>query len=314
MSRSGRIPVAIIGSGNIGTDLMIKIRERSENLEAVAMVGIDPASDGLARAKRMGLETTHEGIDGLKRLPCYADVGLAFDATSAGAHAGHDAILRADGKMVVDLTPAAIGPYVIPVVNLDDHLHVPNVNMVTCGGQATIPMVWAVKRVADRVLYGEIVATVASKSAGPGTRANIDEFTETTARAIESVGGAERGKAIIVLNPAEPPLIMRDTVHTLAQGADRGAIVESVAEVVEKVQSYVPGYRLKQDVQFEDVKASAPVNLPGIGPSHGLKTSIFLEVEGAAHYLPAYAGNLDIMTSAAKAAAERWASRAKEAR
>lgn len=298
--------VAIIGSGNIGTDLMIKILRTSDNLEAAAMVGIDPNSDGLARAGRMGVATTHEGIDGLTKLADYDDIKIVFDATSAKAHHHHDEVLRADGKMVIDLTPAAIGPYIVPVVNLDDNLDAPNVNMVTCGGQATIPMVWAVKRVAERLVYGEIVATISSKSAGPGTRANIDEFTETTSRAIETVGGAEIGKAIIVLNPAEPPLMMRDTVFTLSQGADREAIRDSVAEVAEKVQAYVSGYRLKQDVQFEVIGDNAPVNIPGMGLMTGLKTTIFLEVEGAAHYLPAYAGNLDIMTSAAKATAERW--------
>ncbi|CCQ72613.1 acetaldehyde dehydrogenase (acetylating) [Magnetospira sp. QH-2] len=298
--------VAIIGSGNIGTDLMIKIMRTSENLEAAAMVGIDPSSDGLARAQRMGVATTHEGIDGLTKLDCYKDIRVVFDATSAKAHHLHDHVLQADGKKVIDLTPAAIGPYIIPVVNLDDNLDAPNVNMVTCGGQATIPMVWAVKRVAERLVYGEIVASISSKSAGPGTRANIDEFTETTSKAIEAVGGAEVGKAIIVLNPAEPPLIMRDTVFTLSQGADKEAIRDSVAEVAEMVQSYVPGYRLKQEVQFENIGDNAPVNIPGMGPMTGLKTSVFLEVEGAAHYLPAYAGNLDIMTSAAKVTAERW--------
>ena len=297
---------AIIGSGNIGTDLMIKIKRTSPNLEVAAFVGIDPASDGLARAARMGVATTAEGIDGLVKMDVYKDIQIVFDATSAGAHHKHNEILQRDGKKIIDLTPAAIGPYVIPVVNLDAHLDSPNVNMVTCGGQATIPMVYAVKRATQRLIYGEIVASISSRSAGPGTRANIDEFTETTSKGIEDVGGAELGKAIIILNPAEPPMIMRDTVFTLSQGGDREAIRASIAEMVEKVKTYVPGYRLKQEVQFETIGDNAPLNIPGKGLMTGLKTTIFLEVEGAAHYLPAYAGNLDIMTSAAKRAAEHW--------
>lgn len=301
-----KIKAAIIGSGNIGSDLMIKIKRLSEVIEIAAMVGIDPASDGLARARRMGVAATHEGIEGLRQLDCYKDIKLVFDATSAGAHKHHNAILRADGKQVIDLTPAAIGPYVVPPINIDDYMDAGNMNMVTCGGQATIPMVYAVKRATDRLIYGEIVASIASKSAGPGTRANIDEFTETTRAAVEQVGGAERGKAIIVLNPAEPPLIMRDTVFTLSQGGDEGHIRTSIAEMAKTVRSYVPGYRLKQDVQFEVIGDNNPVNIPGIGPVSGLKTTILLEVEGAAHYLPAYAGNLDIMTSAALKTAEHW--------
>ncbi|WP_142850249.1 acetaldehyde dehydrogenase (acetylating) [Telmatospirillum sp. J64-1] len=304
---SGKIKCAIIGSGNIGTDLMIKIMRTSKNLEMGAMVGIDPASDGLARAARMGVATTHDGIEGLTRLPEYKDIQVVFDATSAKAHLTNDAILRRDGKKVIDLTPAAVGPFIIPVVNLKDNLDQPNVNMVTCGGQATIPIVHAVRRVAKRLVYGEIVASISSKSAGPGTRANIDEFTETTSKAIETVGGAEKGKAIIILNPAEPPLIMRDTVFTLSQGASPEEIEASINEMVAEVQKYVPGYRLKQKVQFEHIGDNAPVNIPGIGEVSGLKTSVFLEVEGAAHYLPAYAGNLDIMTSAALVTADRWA-------
>ena len=304
---SGKIKVAIIGSGNIGTDLMIKVLRKSKHLEMGAMVGIDPNSDGLARAARMGVAITHEGIDGLLKLPNYKDIEVVFDATSAKAHLHNNALLQKDGKQVIDLTPAAVGPFVVPVVNLEDNLGQTNVNMVTCGGQATIPMVYAVKRVSKRLVYGEIVASISSKSAGPGTRANIDEFTETTSHAIVTVGGAERGKAIIILNPAEPPLIMRDTVFTLSQGGDPGAIRESVAQMADAVRAYVPGYRLKQDVQFEHIGDNAPVNIPGIGRVTGLKTSIFIEVEGAAHYLPAYAGNLDIMTSAALATADRWA-------
>ncbi len=312
---SGKVKCAIIGSGNIGTDLMIKVMRTSKNLEMGAMVGIDPNSDGLARAARLGVPVTHEGIDGLLKLPNYKDIKIVFDATSAGAHVHNNALLQKDGKKVIDLTPAAIGPFTIPVINGDANIDEPNVNMVTCGGQATIPMVYAVKRASKRVVYGEIVASISSKSAGPGTRANIDEFTETTSKAIEVLGGAERGKAIIILNPAEPPLIMRDTVFTLSQGGDREAIEASILAMEAEVKKYVPGYRLKQKVQFEVIGDNAPVRIPGIGFSTGLKTTILLEVEGAAHYLPAYAGNLDIMTSAALVTADHWAAKflAKEA-
>ena len=309
MTKDAKVAVAIIGSGNIGTDLMIKVMRKSKHLTMGAMVGIDAASDGLARAARLNVPTTHEGIDGLVKLPNFKDIKIAFDATSAGAHAKHNEVLQKHGIQVIDLTPAAIGPYVIPVVNLNEHLDSPNINMVTCGGQATIPLVYAVSRVAN-VHYAEIVASIASKSAGPGTRANIDEFTETTSKAIVKLGGAARGKAIIVLNPAEPPLIMRDTVYVLAEeGANEDAIRKSVEEIVAQVAGYVPGYRLKQRVQFEKVPADSPMNIPGVGFKHGVKVSIYLEVEGAGHYLPAYAGNLDIMTSAALAAAERLAER-----
>jgi acetaldehyde dehydrogenase len=310
-----KLKAAIIGSGNIGTDLMIKIMRHGKQLEMGAMVGIDPASDGLARAARMGVPTTHEGVEGLTRMANFHEIDFVFDATSAGAHIRNDAFLRGlkPGIRMIDLTPAAIGPYCIPVVNEAEHLDALNVNMVTCGGQATIPMVAAVSRV-TKVHYGEIVASISSKSAGPGTRANIDEFTETTSKAIEVVGGAVKGKAIIVLNPAEPPLIMRDTVYTLSDFADEEAIAASVERMAAAVQQYVPGYRLKQKVQFDRIEASAPINIPGVGSRmSGLKTSIFLEVEGAAHYLPAYAGNLDIMTSAALRTAEQMASRTAEA-
>lgn len=300
-----KVKCAIIGSGNIGTDLMIKIMRMSDRLEMAAMVGIDADSDGLKRAARLGIATTHDGIDGLRALPVYADIAMVFDATSAGAHARHDALLQADGKQVIDLTPAAIGPYVVPSVNLDAMQDAPNVNMVTCGGQATIPIVAAVARVAP-VIYAEIVASISSRSAGPGTRANIDEFTETTSRAIREVGGAGAGKAIIVLNPAEPPLIMRDTVYCLARTHDREAVRAAIEAMVAEVQSYVPGYRLKQAVQFEVIGDNAPLRIPGVAEAAtGLKVSVFLEVEGAGHYLPAYAGNLDIMTSAALKTAER---------
>lgn len=299
--------VAIIGSGNIGTDLMLKIVNGSERLEVAAVVGIDPDSDGLKRAAGLGIATTHEGLDGLRRLASYPDIAIVMDATSAKAHAAHHPVLVADGKHVIDLTPAAIGPYIVPAVDIAGHSEEAAVNMVTCGGQATVPMVYAVRRAVDRLIYGEIVASVSSRSAGPGTRANIDEFTETTARAIEVIGSADRGKAIIILNPAEPPMIMRDSIFTLSQGGDEGRIRASVADMVERVQDYVPGYRLKQDVQFERIGDNAPVRIPGIGEVSGLKTSIFLEVEGAGDYFPAYAGNLDIMTSSAKAVAEHWA-------
>jgi acetaldehyde dehydrogenase len=310
-----KISCAIIGSGNIGTDLMIKVMRTSKHLTMGAMVGIDPASDGLARAARLGVPTTHEGIDGLLKLPNYKDIKVVFDATSAKAHVSNNATLQKDGKKVIDLTPAAIGPFTIPVINGDANLNEPNVNMVTCGGQATIPIVYAVKRASKRLVYGEIVASISSKSAGPGTRANIDEFTETTSKAIEVLGGAERGKAIIILNPAEPPLIMRDTVFTLSQGGTKEEIEASILAMVAEVQKYVPGYRLKQKVQFEHIGDNMPVRIPGIGLASGLKTTVFLEVEGAAHYLPAYAGNLDIMTSAALTTADRWAGKvlAKEA-
>ncbi|WP_321398041.1 acetaldehyde dehydrogenase (acetylating) [Emcibacter sp.] len=306
MVQSEKIKCAIIGSGNIGTDLMIKVMRTSTVLEMGAMVGVDPASDGLARAERMGVPTTSEGIDGLVKMPEWNDIRIVFDATSAYAHKKHDEVCRAAGKVLIDLTPAAIGPYTVPVVNMEAHLDEPNVNMVTCGGQATIPIVAAVARVA-KVHYAEIVASISSRSAGPGTRANIDEFTETTSRAIEKVGGAGKGKAIIVLNPAEPPLLMRDTVFTLSEMADEAEVEASVEKMVEEVQAYVPGYRLKQKVQFERFGSNNPLKIPGYGEFEGLKTSVFLEVEGAAHYLPAYAGNLDIMTSAALGTAEKIA-------
>ena len=303
-----RVKAAIIGSGNIGTDLMVKMLRGSEHMELAAVVGIDAASEGLVMARACGVATTHEGIEGLRKLACYGEIGIAFDATSAYAHKVHDAALRADGIQVVDLTPAAIGPFTVPPVNMEAHLDQPNVNMVTCGGQATIPMVAAVSQVA-KVHYAEIVASVSSRSAGPGTRANIDEFTRTTARAIEEVGGAAKGKAIIILNPAEPPMIMRDTVFTLSEGGDEAAIRASVAAMVAKVQAYVPGYRLKQEVQFERFGDNDRLRIPGLGEFTGVKTSIFLEVEGAGDYLPSYSGNLDIMTAAAKATGELLARR-----
>lgn len=265
----------------------------------------------MARAERLGVATTSDGIDGLVGLDEFADVELVFDATSAGAHIRHNEIFQEHGKRILDLTPAAIGPYVVPTVNLDEHLDAPNVNMVTCGGQATVPMVAAVAAVAP-VEYGEIVSSVASVSAGPGTRANIDEFTETTAKALEVVGGASLGKAIIVLNPADPPLIMRNTVFCLTQTGEPDDFRRSVTEMVERVQQYVPGYRLKQQVQVDRISDAEPVRIPQLDRKFtGWKVSIFLEVEGAGHYLPPYAGNLDIMTSAALRTAEQIEARAR---
>jgi acetaldehyde dehydrogenase len=304
--------VAVIGSGNIGTDLMIKVLRLSDTLEMAAMVGIDPDSDGLARAARLGVPTTHEGVDGLIGMPGFDEIAIIFDATSAAAHRANAAALAPYGKRLVDLTPAAIGPFVVPAVNLRAHLDAPNVNMVTCGGQATIPVVAAISRILD-VPYAEIVASIASKSAGPGTRASIDEFTQTTAHAIETVGGAERGKAIIILNPAEPPLAMRDTVLALVDdpgGFHQDEITDSIRQMVETVAAYVPGYRLKQDVQFTRLTPGEPWHTLAGDAKVSHKVSVFLEVEGAAHYLPAYAGNLDIMTSAALRVAEVIASRA----
>ncbi len=286
---------------------MIKSSRTSDVVDVVAMVGIDPDSDGLARAKEMGVGATADGIDGLVAMDEFAEVDLVFDATSARAHARHDEILREHRKQILDLTPAAIGPYVVPPVNLEEHLGEPNLNMVTCGGQATVPIVSAIHRVTP-VVYGEIVSSISSRSAGPGTRANIDEFTETTAKAIEEVGGARLGKAIIVLNPAEPPMIMRNTVFSLVEAGEPEDIEQSIHTMVETVASYVPGYRLKQDVQFERLGDGAEVRIPEFDQKFsGWKVSVFLEVAGAAHYLPAYAGNLDIMTSAAIKTAERLA-------
>jgi acetaldehyde dehydrogenase len=257
----------------------------------------------------MGIATTSDGVDGLVALPEFDDVEIVLDATSAAAHIANAGILEPHGRRLVDLTPAALGPFVVPSVNLDEHLDAPNINMVTCGGQATIPIVAAVSRITE-VPYAEIVASVASKSAGPGTRANIDEFTETTAHAIETVGGAGRGKAIIILNPADPPLIMRDTVYCLIGPADHDAVRASIVDMIAAVAAYVPGYRLKQAVQFTAVEPAEVATLIGADVPVAWKVTVFLEVEGAAHYLPAYAGNLDIMTSAAVRVAERIAGRA----
>ncbi|QIK80729.1 acetaldehyde dehydrogenase (acetylating) [Lysobacter sp. HDW10] len=286
-----RVKCAVIGPGNIGTDLLAKL-QRSPVLEPVWMVGIDPESEGLKRAAALGVKTTDQGIDGL--LPhLHADhVRIVFDATSASAHAENARKVNAEGALMIDLTPAAIGPYCVPTVNLQEHIgrQVANVNMVTCGGQATIPIVAAISRV-QAVRYGEIVATVSSRSVGPGTRKNIDEFTRTTARAVEQLGGAAQGKAIIVINPAEPPLIMRDTVHCLTESTpDEAKITESVRAMVAEVQRYVPGFRVVNGPVFD-----------------GNRVSVFLEVEGLGDYLPKYAGNLDIMTAAAARTAEMFA-------
>ena len=286
-----KVRCAIIGPGNIGTDLLYKL-QRSSVLEPVWMVGVDPASEGLARAQDLGLKTTDQGVDGLLPHVAADDIRIAFDATSAYVHHDNARKLDALGVLMIDLTPAAIGPFCVPSVNLEAQIGAGhrNVNMVTCGGQATIPMVAAVSRV-QALAYGEIIATVSSKSVGPGTRKNIDEFTRTTARAVERVGGAQRGKAIIIINPAEPPLIMRDTVHCLTVDApDQAAITESVQRMLAEVQKYVPGYRLKNGPVFE-----------------GNRVSVFLEVEGLGDYLPKYAGNLDIMTASAARTAEIFA-------
>ena len=285
-----KIKCALIGPGNIGTDLLAKL-QRSPVLEPVWMVGVDPASDGLKRAREMGIKTTAEGVDGLLPHVEADGVRIAFDATSAYAHAENSAKLNALGVLMIDLTPAAIGPFCVPPVNLKQlGRRTLNVNMVTCGGQATIPMVAAVSRV-QPVAYGEIVATVSSRSVGPGTRKNIDEFTRTTAGAVEHVGGAAKGKAIIVINPAEPPLIMRDTVHCLtADEPDRDRITASIHDMIREVQKYVPGYKLVNGPVFD-----------------GKRVSVFMEVEGLGDYLPRYAGNLDIMTAAAARTAEMFA-------
>jgi acetaldehyde dehydrogenase len=298
------VKVAVLGSGNIGTDLMIKVLRVDGRLTMGAMVGVDPESDGLARARGFGVPTTSDGVEGLIAMPDFADVRIVFDATSAKAHEANARALAPFGVRLVDLTPAALGPFVVPAVNLEQHLDAPNLNMVTCGGQATIPVVAAVAGVTP-VPYAEIVASIASKSAGPGTRANIDEFTATTAAAIESVGGADRGKAVIVLNPAEPPLVMRDTVFCLVADPDAAAITDAVERMVEDVAAYVPGYRLKRPVQVTPVDGPVHTLVGDRRATH--RVSVFLEVEGAAHYLPAYAGNLDIMTSAALRVGERIA-------
>jgi acetaldehyde dehydrogenase (EC 1.2.1.10) len=291
---SKKLKAVIIGPGNIGTDLLMKM-QRSEWIEPAWMVGIDPESEGLKRAAAMGIKTCATGVDGMLEHVLEDDIRVAFDATSAYVHAENSRKLNELGVIMVDLTPAAIGPFCVPPVNLADHARnlEMNVNMVTCGGQATIPMVAAVSRV-QPVSYGEIIATVSSRSVGPGTRKNIDEFTRTTAGAVEKVGGAKEGKAIIIINPAEPPLIMRDTVHCLTEGEpDQDAITESVQAMVKEVQKYVPGYRLVNGPVFD-----------------GNRVSMFMEVEGLGDFLPKYAGNLDIMTAAGLRTAEMFAEEA----
>lgn len=286
----GKVNVAILGSGNIGTDLMMKLG-RSEVLELTTVIGIDPDSDGLKKARELGYETIDSGLNGFLERPELADI--VFDATSAKAHIRHAKLLREVGKQVLDLTPAAVGPLVVPPVNIKEHVDADNINLITCGGQATIPMVHAIHSV-QPVEYAEIVATISSKSAGPGTRANIDEFTETTARGIEKIGGARVGKAIIILNPAEPPIMMRDTIHVIVKGdqVDEEGITRSIKEMEKQVQKYVPGYKLRQEPIF-----------------NGNHVTLFIEVEGAGDYLPKYSGNLDIMTAAAVKVAEEWAKR-----
>ena len=285
----GKINVAIIGTGNIGTDLMLKL-ERSETLKLTSLIGIDPHSDGVFRARERGYQTYTNGLEEFIESNS-DDADIFFDATSAKAHVRHAKLLKEAGKQVLDLTPAARGPFVVPPVNLGENLHVPNINLITCGGQATIPIVHAVNRICP-VDYAEIVATISSKSAGPGTRANIDEFTQTTKRGIEEVGGAKKGKAIIILNPAEPPILMRDTVYAVVEPRqiDEEEITSSIKEMVKQVQAYVPGYRLRTEPIFD-----------------GNRVTIFIEVEGAGDYLPKYSGNLDIMTASAVKVAEELA-------
>jgi acetaldehyde dehydrogenase len=296
MPGNGRVKVAILGSGNIGTDLMYKILKNPGPMELVLVAGIDPNSEGLARARSLGIRTSVEGIRAVLEDP---EIRIVFDATSAKAHVRHAKLLREAGKAAVDLTPAAVGPYVVPPVNFGEHVDAPNVNLITCGGQATIPLVYAVSRVTP-VQYAEIVSTVASRSAGPGTRQNIDEFTSTTARGLEVLGKAAKGKAIIILNPAEPPIIMRNTIYCIpaSEDLDPQTIRESVEQMVAEVQRYVPGYRLKNPVHFD--RRETP---------WGERTVIamLLEIEGAGDFLPPYAGNLDIMTSAARRVGELMA-------
>jgi acetaldehyde dehydrogenase len=295
-SRRDKVKVAILGSGNIGSDLMFKILREPGHMELALLTGIEPQSEGLARARSLGVNASHEGIQPILDDP---NIKIVFDATSAYAHVRHAKMLRKAGRIAIDLTPAARGPYVIPPVNLGAHMDEPNVNLITCGGQATIPLVHAVSRVTP-VPYAEMVSTIASLSAGPGTRQNIDEFTYTTARGLEVIGGAKHGKAIIILNPADPPILMRNTIFTLldSEEVDNGAIVESVEAMVKAVQVYVPGYRLKNEPVFEIRE------MP-----EGKRTliALLLEVTGAGDFLPSYAGNLDIMTASARQVGEVFA-------
>ena len=284
---SDRIKSAILGTGNIGTDLLYKVLGNPDSLDLTLFAGIDPASEGLKRAKSLGVATSHLGVEEILSDP---DVKIVFDATSAHAHRKHAGALQSAGKVVIDLTPAALGPYVVPPVNLREHADATNLNLITCGGQATIPMVHAVSRVAS-VSYAEIVSTVSSASAGPGTRQNIDEFTLTTARGLEQLGGADSAKAIIILNPADPPLLMRNTIYVLPKGEfDESEVISSVAAMAKVVKEYVPGYRLKGEPVFDNKDC---------GQGKRTVITIFLEVEGAGDFLPPYAGNLDIMTASA---------------
>jgi acetaldehyde dehydrogenase len=299
MTSAQRWPVAIIGSGNIAVDLMLEILESDGPLIVGAMVGIDPDSDGLARARQVGVQATADGVEGLLAMPDFADIRLAFDATSTTVHRANWAALRDSGIRMLDLTPASIGPFCVPVVNLDDHLDAPNLNMVTGGGQATVPIVAAVGK-SGIVSYAEIVSSISAKSAGPETRANIDGFIETTATALRVVGGAQRGKAVMILNPADPPVLMRNTVYCLVDGfekgeVDRHAVEHDIHDMVEQVAAYVPGYRLKQDVQFEVYGHDDPLYIPETGKFTGTRVTVMLEVA------------TDPMTSAAKATAERIA-------
>jgi acetaldehyde dehydrogenase len=304
-------PVAIIGSGSIGTDLMLKVLGSDGPLTMGAMVDVDPLSDGLARAARMGVPTTAGGVDGLLGMPNFADIKLVFDASSAEAHHANWARLADTGVRVLDLTPAAIGPYCVPVVNLDEHLDAPNLNLATCGGQATVPIVAAVAQ-SGIVCYAEVVSSISAKSAGSSSRAGVDDFTETTAAALRVVGGAQRAKSVMILNPADPPILMRNTVFCLVDGLEDGTadlqrIETDILAMIDMVRSYVPGYRLKHRVQFEMFSADHPLYIPETGKFTGARVTVLLEVADAAHHLPAYAGNIDIMTSAAKVTAERIA-------
>jgi acetaldehyde dehydrogenase len=291
-----KVKVAILGSGNIGSDLMFKILREPGHMELALLTGIEPQSEGLARARALGINTSHEGIKPILDDP---EIKIVFDATSAYAHVRHAKALREAGRIAIDLTPAARGPYVIPPVNLVEHIDKENVNLITCGGQATIPLVYAVSRVTP-VPYAEMISTIASLSAGPGTRQNIDEFTFTTARGLEVIGGAKQGKAIIILNPADPPILMRNTIYVLldAEEVDRKAIVESVEAMVKAVQAYVPGYRLKNELVFE---------IRDMPDGKRTMVAMLLEVTGAGDFLPAYAGNLDIMTASARQVGEVFA-------
>jgi acetaldehyde dehydrogenase len=305
-------PVAILGSGNIGTDLMIKILKSDGPLTVAAIAGTDTDSDGLAHASRVGVPTTTRGVDGLLAMPHFPDVRIVFDATCAGAHRANWAKLADTGARMVDLTSASIGPFCVPAINSNDHLDVPDSNMINGSGQATVPIVAAVTQ-SGIVSYTEIVSSISAKAVGPGTRASINDFIETTATALQVVGGAQRGKAVMILNPADPPVLMRNTIYCLVDGeADHQRIEDDVLAMVETVSTYVPGYRLKQRIQFETFSVANPLYIPETGKFTGTRVTVLLEVAGAADYLPAYAGNLDIMTSAAKATAERIATHATE--